>query len=372
MSTDPREITRQLLRPKGFPGSPPPPRTHPAKTRRAGSRLSRSILLFCGLCCIAGLAALNGFQRRPETPTLAPEAAHPGRALRPGSQGAQTVTPPDAQPSSGVAVRRMEDLLNDTPDGTWRVARLAEHPAILVIEFPDLLTQGAALNRLAALIEKRGTPRDRVLTPEELALLMQKTGDSAATFYQGHDYAGSSVIRFFAQIARQGLPLNPDEERLRTTLQNAGLLDSRARAASTDEAQAPSQALIAFTAVQADDPATLADEEVDARRRETVLRHELSHGFFFTHKGYQKQVIGFWRDVLNESQRRAFRIFLGDLEYDTSDETLMANETQAFLMHTPDPRVFSGSHLGWPEHHLHDLRAKFRQHVPALQIFSAW
>jgi hypothetical protein len=243
----------------------------------------------------------------------------------------------------------------------WRVARLQENPAVLVIEFPSLTAQGAAMNRLAALLEKADAPRDRVLSDAELAALIARAGDNAQTFFQGHDYDAAGLARFDALVVKQGQPLNAAEQRLRRVLLDSGLLRE------TPEGVRPqgAQAVITFTATQPDDPTTTLDESVDERRRESVLRHEVSHGRFFTRPAYREHCRHFWRDVLTESQRESMRRYLASLGYDRRDEELMLNEAQALLLHTPDTRAFNAEAAGIPEPMLSALRTRFWRTLPA-------
>lgn len=243
----------------------------------------------------------------------------------------------------------------------WRVARLKEYPEVLVIEFPDLLEQGAAMNRLAAYLQKAGAPRDRVLGDAELAAFIARSGDSAQTFYQGHDYDDLSLARFFAQARAQGLQLNAQEQRLLAALQAAGVLAADPGAAPP----ASPQAVISFTATQSDDPGTSADETVDALRREAVLRHEVSHGRFYTRPAYRAHSQQFWQQVLSPAQRQAMRSYLAGLGYEPADELLMINEAQAFLFNTPDPRAFSAADVGLSAAELADLRLRFWRTLPA-------
>jgi hypothetical protein len=243
---------------------------------------------------------------------------------------------------------------------SWRVARLKEYPEVLVIEFPDLLEQGAAMNRLAAFLQKAGASRDRVMDDAELAAFIASSGDNAQTFYQGHDYDDASLARFYAQVRAQGLRLNAQEQRLLAALQSASVLAADPGAAPP----APPQAVISFTATQGDDARTSADEGVDALRREAVLRHEVSHGRFYTRPVYRAHCQTFWQEVLSEAQREAMRAYLAGLGYDRRNELLMVNEAQAFLFNTPDPRAFSAADVGMSDAELAALRLKFWRALP--------
>lgn len=235
----------------------------------------------------------------------------------------------------------------------WRVARLLGNEAVLVIEFPNLREQGLAFNRAAAFLEKKHSSRDHVLSDAELAALLTRSGDTVETFYYGHDYTGPQLKQYFERAQAQGIALNAQEQRLRGVLQAAALWQAGG--------EPTQQAVISFSAQQADDPATPADEGVDALRRESTLRHELSHGEFFTRPAYQKQSWHFWQQGLSKDERAMFRRMLAGMDYDPDNEELMANETQAILMHTPDTRAFDAGNLGVTPAQLQDLRARFER-----------
>ena len=264
-------------------------------------------------------------------------------------------------PAAVPALSMSEWLAGHSAD--WRVGRLKEYPGVLVIEFPGLAAQGAAMNRVAALLEKADAPRDRVLDDTELATLIARAGDNSQTFYQGHDYDGDGLARFFALVERQALKLNPAELRLRRHLLSAGLLP--AGALPSGAAERTAQALITFTATQADDPATAADETVDVVRRNSVLRHEASHARFYVEAAYRQHCRRFWRDVLTEPQREQLRSYLAGIGYDRRDEELMLNEAQAFMMNTADTRAFTAAGIGMTDDELAALRTRFWQTLPA-------
>lgn len=242
----------------------------------------------------------------------------------------------------------------------WRAARLRGNPAVLVIEFPSLREQGAAMNRAAALIEKAGAPRDKVLSDAALQALIERQGDTAQSFYQGHNYVAEQLARFFALAARQGQGLNAQEQRLKRLLADAHAVSGDGEATVAKGLQA----VISFTAAQHDVPSTPGDETVDERRRESVLRHELSHGLFFTSREYRDHCWRFWRDRLSHDEREALRSMLARLHYDPGNEELMVNEAQAFLMHTPDERAFNADSLGLTAAKLADLRKRFLLGAP--------
>ncbi len=248
-----------------------------------------------------------------------------------------------------------------------RVVRLAENDRILVFDFPNLTSQGRALNRLAVLVERPDAPRDRVLGDPELATYLAGAGASTETLYFGHDYRAADVARFFDLARAGGIALNPDEVAVR-----GALIGQRFMHLTDSGYQAipPDQALVSVVQLQADDPATPADETVDPGLRATILRHELSHGIFFTDRAYREYCKRFWRQVLSRGERELFRKFLSSAGYDPANEPVMINEAQAFLMHTPDTRAFSAAHLGVTEAALNNLRRRFAKDAPPSARFG--
>jgi hypothetical protein len=221
-----------------------------------------------------------------------------------------------------------------------------DNPRILVLDFPTLAQQGRMLNRMAAFIEKRGQPRDRLLDDAELDALTRRDGNTPDTFYYGHNYRPSDLRRFFALAARDGVQLNADELLLRALLEQENWLQDGAEGA-----------LLSL-------PRAGADALMDASARLTILRHELSHGEYFTNAAYAEFVRRFWLVDLTEGQRAAFRRHLAAEDYDPDNEDLMINEMQAYLMHTPDRRFFHAALVGITESELDRLRARFLAGMP--------
>ena len=228
----------------------------------------------------------------------------------------------------GIAVRLADEaeILSYIGDGVT-VFRFAPNRRVLVLDFSSLLEQGLMLNRIAAFVEKAGLPRYRVLNDAELEAAILAAGDTMETYYLGHDYRAADLNRFFMMADRDGVRLRPQEDWLRQVLRQEGLLGPDARGALISVPQAD------------------AGHGVDAAMRAGILRHELSHAEFFTSRDYAGYVLRFWRDSLGEEGRSAFRGYLATQGYDPANEDLMANETQAYLMHTTDTRLFSAVSL---------------------------
>jgi hypothetical protein len=224
--------------------------------------------------------------------------------------------------------------------------RLDANPGVLVLDFPTLRQQGLMLNRVAALVEKIGLPHDRVLTDVELDAAIRAGGDTTETYYYGHDYAAADLARFFVLAARDGVGLTAEEQELRALLQQEGFLASGSRLA-----------LISL-------PREGSGAGMDAVLRRAILRHELSHAEFFSNGAYAAYVDRFWSEM-DPAGRAAFTKFLAASDYDPAVPGLYANEMQAYLVHTPDTRIFNAGLLGISAEALARLQASFLIGMPA-------
>lgn len=264
-----------------------------------------------------------------------------------GRPSAPTVTAAPGAPPRPVSAVRSATEVEIASHRTDRmvVFRLADNPRIIVLDYPDLAEQGRALNRLAAFVEKASAPRDRVLDDADLARQIAQAGETADTYYYGHDYRVPDILRFFALVDRDGIRLNPEEETLRALIPREGLDD-------------PATPHAIITVSQA------GGEVVDDFTRRIILRHELSHGEYFTNAAYAAYVWHAWTTLLTDEQRAAFQRFLGDQAYDIANIDLVANEMQAFLVFTPDDRYISDERLGFAPGTLRTLRDRFVAGMP--------
>jgi len=250
-------------------------------------------------------------------------------AMREQAPSPELLTLREASSSSVVPVTLADEaeiLAHEALKTT--VFRFAANRRVLILDFASLREQGLMLNRVAAMMEKQGQPRDRVLSDEELDAAIAAAGDTVETYYYGHDYAAIDLARFFTIADRDGITLRPEEEWLRRLLVQEGLAHPGANGA-----------VITI-------PKIGAGDGIDALLRATILRHELSHAEFFTNPHYAEYVRRFWNNGLDEDGRVAFRRYLAAQGYDLSLDDLMANEMQAYLMHTSDKRLFSAVSLG--------------------------
>jgi hypothetical protein len=226
------------------------------------------------------------------------------------------------------------------------IFRFAANPRVLVLDFSDLLEQGMMLNRVAALVEKAGLPHDRLLNDAELDAAIRAQGDRPETYYYGHDYSAAALARFFALAERDHVALTAQEQTLHALLAQTGYLRPGVFAG-----------LISI-------PQAGLDPLIDAVGRATILHHELSHGEYFSNPVYTAYAQHFWSDVLDDHDRTLFTRFLMREGYDGTLQDLMINETQAYLMHTADPRFFSATALGMSAEALNRLQAAFLLGMP--------
>ena len=240
-----------------------------------------------------------------------------------------------------------ENALLAMPVTEFHAYPFAPAPAILVLLYPTLHAQALAMNRIGAFVEKAGVPRDRVLDDAALDQAVAATGDPFDSYYFGHDYRAADLARFFTTADRDDVRLRPEEQALRALLAARGVL-------------APASATAVITL-----PPLSADPPIDAAARATVLRHELSHGLYFTDPTYAAYTKDFWEAQLSADQRALFRAFLGREGYDTGNEDLMRNEMQAYLVHTTDPRYFNAASVQMAASTIAELRNDFVKGMPA-------
>ncbi len=265
---------------------------------------------------------------------------------------------------AGLPSAAFEEIADNVAT-SLKVFRYSGNANILVFDYPSLRAQASALNRIATLVESRDAPRDRVLSDGELVSHIEATGANQDTFYIGHDYRAADIARFF-NLADDDT-LNAAERRLKATLVE---LDFIRLADGAYQVVKPEKVLVTVVQRQADDPTTAASEQVDDDLRDAILRHELSHGEFFTNSAYRDYCVTFWRDEMSAPERAGFRAFLTRLNYDPANERLMINEMQAYLMHTPDTGIFNPAILGTTAAELDGLRRRFLAGDPPSRLFE--
>ena len=276
----------------------------------------------------------------PSPPPLAPAA--PVVAGQPAPPPAALDLPAQIQPAS---IAEIEAGHAASPS----LFRLEADPAVLVLDLPDLHVQALMLNRIAALVEKSGLPRDRVLAEAELDARIRAAGRDPDRYYYGHDYRAADLARFFRLAEAQAMPLNPAETWLRDLLDREGWRQEGA--------------VGALISIPGRSAASLA-AGVDASARATILRHELSHAVSFTDPAYVALTRHLWEELFSDEERAAMRAFLGRDGYDTGNDDLIANEAQAYFIHTRDPRYFTPDLIGIGPAREAALRSAFIEAIP--------
>lgn len=288
----------------------------------------------------------------PSAGALAPGASRPGA---PTVSGAARIAPEGVgitgdRPLIPIETATEQQILDHVPaEGTAdpTIFRFRSNPRILVLDFASLLDQGEMLNRIAALSEKSGLPRDRLLSDTELDTAVRAGGDTVETYYYGHDYGVPELVRFFALSDRDDVRLVGGEDNLRRLMHQEGWFQPDARAA-----------LISI-------PQVGANEHVTPVARRTILHHELSHGEYFTNPAYAAFVHRFWTQTLTAAERDRIRLHLRSLGYDPGLEEVMENEAQAYLMFTYSADFFTPDMIGMSKARLGDLRNGFLRTMPA-------
>ena len=286
----------------------------------------------------------------PERTQEAPSAAIPT-----GAAAFAEVAPPAPQtqphpPDFKIETATEQHILGHVPADPAKdlsVFRFAPNPRILVLDFTSLRDQGRMLNRTAALVEKSGLPRNRLLSDTELDAAIHASGDTVETFYYGHDYAAASMVRFFALADRDNVRLLDDEEALRRLIRQEGWFEPNVQAA-----------LISI-------PQAGINQRVSLAARAAILHHELSHGEYFTNPAYAAFVHRFWTQTLTSAERDRVRARLHTLGYDPGLDDVMENEAQAYLMFTDSAEFFTPDMFGMSRARLAELRNGFYRAMPA-------
>jgi len=232
----------------------------------------------------------------------------------------------------------------------FTVFRFRDDPLILVVDCPDLHAQGLMFDRVAALIEKADAPKNRVLSEAEFHARLAAAHLTIGNYYYGDDYPAHALREFFRLAAAEHLTLNPEETHLRAIARQAGFLRPGANGAIISIPQAGSS------------------HRVSLRGRAVILRHELSHGAYFTIPAYHRYVHHFYNTVMTPQEQQAFQTFLVSQGYDPGYHGLIVNETLAYLIFTRDKRYFRASAVHLPDATITTLRQKFVAHMPDIWL----
>ena len=101
------------------------------------------------------------------------------------------------------------DIVNQATE-QLKIYQYQQNPKIIILDFPDLFQQGSMFNRIVALIERMGAPRDRVFTNQELAQYIRSIGRTEATFAFGNDFQVNELVVFFNLAELGSIELNAE------------------------------------------------------------------------------------------------------------------------------------------------------------------
>jgi hypothetical protein len=228
----------------------------------------------------------------------------------------------------------------------FTVFRFRDDPLIVVIDCPDLEAQGLMFDRIAALIEKAATPRDRVLDEAAFHRALAAANLSVATYYYGNDYPAAALRRFYRLARAERVTLTKQERRLEQIAREEGFLRPGANGAVISIPQAA------------------GSRRVGWQTRAVILRHELAHGAYFTLPAYRAYVHHFYDTAMTAREQAAFRGFLVASGYDPADHDLIVNETIAYMVFTRDPNFFAAATVGLSAARLASLRRRFVGGMP--------
>lgn len=239
---------------------------------------------------------------------------------------------------------------------------LPENNRVVVIDFPSLREQAQMFGRVVLFVERHGAPKTHVMTQSEVQQWLEQHAQRLETLTVGNNFRASQLARFFNTARVQDVALSDEEQQLRDWLLQAGLL----RLMDTTLAAGEPESVI-VTLPQASSVPGCATCTIKDAHRNVILEHELSHAHFSTDARYRDYVMSFWSGMTSQESGDKFAQFLRKRGYNADDQELLANEMQAFLMHTPDVKMFAASAVGMTEAELNEIRRRFREGWEAQQ-----
>jgi|GEM_PF-3384498 len=252
----------------------------------------------------------------------------------------------------------LEEILNWNGAKT-RVYQLQSNDRVVVIDFKDLEAQANALNRIAALIEKKNTPKDRILSQRDIWLAAGGNARDYNHYYLGHNYEAVHLAKFF-NLARQAqVSLRLEERQVLDWLVKAEILTREGQKILPHPLGA-----VMISIAQARDSQN--DRFLTSSQRRDTLYHESRHAEFSANPYFKQYVIDFWQR-LPASRKNAIRKVLSSLGYDPSNEELMANEFQAYLG-TGTVASMLDIYIGKTGSSLEEIKGAFFQGVDATAL----
>ena len=227
---------------------------------------------------------------------------------------------------------------------------------VVVLDFPNVRDQARVFGRVVLFIEREGTSRTRVMPVAEVQDWLVQHSERFDTLTIGNNFHATELARFFNTARLQKEPLTGEESRFYEWLVEKGMLATL----EGDVVAARTEAMV-ITVPQASTVEGCTSCTILPAHRHTILEHELSHARFSTDSAYRTFVLHFWSHAMSDTMRNRFTHFLRLRGYDAANQELLANEMQAFLMHTPHPAMFGAAAVGVSEQELHALRRQFEE-----------
>ncbi|CAG0967049.1 hypothetical protein MYXO_01085 [Myxococcaceae bacterium] len=280
--------------------------------------------------------------------------------LQPAPVESKPVVGLDLKPGPIPELKRatVNEIIATTSKGR-NAYRIADNARVIVVDMPDIRDQGLMFGRLVLFIERANAPKSRLMFLPEVQGWLKQNKATIESLTVGNNLRASELARFFNTARFQGEALTPDERQLYDWLLAWNVLQETAHGVT---ATAPEHILISFP--QASSVAGCNGCSVTQSQRETIARHELAHAKLATDLVYQHYSEWFWSQALTPMMRERFTKFLQVRGYDPNNRDLLANEAQAFLMHTPDSTMFSAQLLGITEAELQAMRNLFESGLP--------
>ena len=244
----------------------------------------------------------------------------------------------------------------DSNSSRTEIFQLKEKENIFIINFENLEAQKRTLGRISMMTENPLFRDGKVPSHDDV---MKHNG-------VGHDLQAKDIAKFFNVIN------NPGEQEVSIWMSEKNFLyfclEKKIIEIKTENKD---------VFVPCDPPKvvlSLSEEEArldlkgnlflntTTEGRKNILRHELSHGEYFTNPEYQSYCQSFWQENLNEAERESWRNYLKKNQYDESNKDLMINEMQAHLVHSGPWEFFTSSklaHYGLSKERFEDLYQEF-------------
>ncbi len=251
--------------------------------------------------------------------------------------------------------RRSEQEVRLATSTALTVHVLKYNERTLVYDFPTLLEQARTFVRIVLFIERHDANKTRVMAVAEAQQWLTRHGIRLEALTVGNNFRAGELARFFNTARVQGEPLTVDEQRLYAMLIDRQVLREDGDGGSS--IVEPEMVLISVP--QASSVAGCTACSVSMTQRQAILEHELAHARLATDTPYRDYANWFWSHGMDMLTRSKFMHFLRKRGYDTANRELMANEMQAFMMHTSDPAMFSAAAIEMTEAELENLHRAF-------------